>query len=222
MPGTPDRAIVFDFDGVLADSEAAHEQALVESAATLGLNVVRNDRPGRYVGVGDVEAFERIAADNRTELTPEQIRTLIGHKGAAFARLAHGGTVRTYPGSTELLHAVHARGIPVAVCSGSRRDDIVPMLEAMGLLPLLATVVSADDVERTKPDPAPYLLTAARLSLPPSKCTAIEDSPAGIAAALAAGFRVHAVCHTFARDRLSGAHHIHAAATDLTLDHLLA
>jgi beta-phosphoglucomutase len=217
-----ERAVVFDFDGVLADSESAHEEALVAASAKLGLTVIRNEIPGRYVGLGDVEAFERIAADNGVRLNEENMRLLIALKGVAFASRAHVGAAPAYPGSLELLRSVHDAGIPVAVCSGSRRDDIEPMLESMGILPLLRTVVSADDVEKTKPDPSPYLLTAERLGLPPARCIAIEDSPAGITAALTAGYRVHAVCHTFERAQLSAAHHTHACIADLTLDLLLA
>ena len=110
---------------------------------------------------------------------------------------------------------------PVAVCSGSHRGDIEPMLEGWDVLSLLQTLVSADDVDKTKPDPAPYLLAAARLSLDPARCVAIEDSPAGIAAARAAGFRVHAVCHTFERARLGDAHQVHDHISELSLDSIL-
>ena len=214
--------IVFDFDGVLVDSESVHERALLAAAAKLGMTAIRDERPGRYVGLGDVEAFERIAAANGRQLSADEMTLLIAMKGVAFGAASNAGAIDAYPGAVALLREASAAGHPVAVCSGSRRDDIEPILESLGVLPLLATVVSADDVEKTKPDPAPYLLVADRLGLSPARCLALEDSPAGITAALAAGLRVHALCHTFGPERLAGAHRIHDGISGLTLAALLS
>jgi beta-phosphoglucomutase len=208
----PIRAIVFDFDGVIADSEACHGQALATAAAALGLTI-HDPNPAWYVGLGDTECFERIALANRRSLTPDSLHIFKHHKAAAFADLSRAGHIVPYPGALELVRAAAAR-MPIAVCSGSRRGDIEPILAAHDLLGLLATLVTADDVPRTKPDPAPYLLTAQRLNVPPADCLAIEDSPAGIAAARTAGCQVHAVCHNFPRERLSQAHHIHPCIAD--------
>lgn len=217
----PARAIVFDFDGVLVDSEAVHERALLDAAAALGITPPRDDRPGRYVGLGDVEAFAMVARARGRELTPEELRRGITIKGEAFARAARSGSIPPYPGAVDLLRAV-ATVVPVAVCSGSRLADLEPVLRALGVSELLATVVSADDVPRTKPDPAPYRLVVQRLGLDASQCAAIEDSPAGISSARGAGLRVHAVCHTFERDRLAGAHYLHASIAELSVERLLA
>jgi beta-phosphoglucomutase len=217
----PARAIVFDFDGVLVDSEAVHERALLDAAAALGMTPPRGHRPGRYVGLGDVEAFALVARACGRELSPEELRRGIAIKGEAFARAIRSGSIPAYLGAVELLREAVA-AVPVAVCSGSRLADIEPVLRALGVLELLATVVSADDVERTKPDPAPYRLVVQRLGLDAPQCAAIEDSPAGIASARGAGLRVHAVCHTFERDRLAGAHHLHARIADLSVEWLLA
>src|SRR4051812_46849166 len=156
--------IVFDFDGVLVDSEAVHERTLLAAAAKLGMTAIRGERPGRYVGLGDVEAFEQIAAANGRRLSAEDMELLIAMKGVAFGAAAEVGAIDAYPGAVSLVREAAAAGHPVAVCSGSRRDDIEPLLDSLGVLGLLATVVSADDVEKTKPDPAPYLLVASRLA----------------------------------------------------------
>jgi beta-phosphoglucomutase len=209
----PPGAIVFDFDGVLVDSEAAHGAALAAAGESMALC-----QPGPphdwYIGLGDVECFRRMAEAGGRTLSEADIALLIERKAEAFAAECRAGNVNVFPGAVELVRAA-AEEAPIAVCSGSRRRDILPILETLGLVNLLRTVVTAEDVARTKPDPLPYLLTAERLGVPPGGCVAIEDSPAGVAAAVAAGYgRVHAVCHTFSRNRLAAAHHIHQCTRD--------
>jgi beta-phosphoglucomutase len=204
----PLRAIVFDFDGVLVDSEAAHGAGLAAAAAALGMEI-RGERPDWYVGLGDHECFERIARANGRVPDAGLIADLVARKAEAFCRLSREGRISAYPGSFELLRSAAGR-VPVAVCSGSHRRDIEPLLERHRASGLLSALVAADDVARTKPDPEPYLLAAKRLGVRPPDCVAIEDSPAGIASAVGAGLRVHAVCHSFPRERLGAAHHVHA------------
>ncbi|MEX2218215.1 MAG: HAD family phosphatase [Phycisphaerales bacterium] len=218
----PERAVVFDFDGVIVDSEAAHEEALVAAAGKVGLSVIRDEQPGRYAGLGDAEAFERIGAANGQRLSEETMRVLIALKGVAFSAIAQTGAIRAYPPTLSLMRALADAGVPTGVCSGSHADDVEPLLESLELLPLVRAVVTADDVKRTKPDPEGYLLAASRLGVPPARCVAVEDSPAGIEAAAAAGYRVVAVCHTFSRERLGGAHEVCERIDDLTVESLLA
>jgi beta-phosphoglucomutase len=213
-------AIVFDFDGVLVDSEAAHGEALGAAGAALGLSSPV-DRPGWYIGLGDAECFRQMAVFSGRKLTPLDLDLLMTRKALHFGRQCRAGRIAAFPGSIALVHAA-AEVAPIAVCSGSRRTEILPILEMLGLADLLSALVTADDVARTKPDPMPYLLTAARLSISPSACIAIEDSPAGIAAALAAGYRrIHAVCHTFEPARLAQAHQIHHSTEGMSVAELV-
>jgi HAD superfamily hydrolase (TIGR01509 family) len=211
----PPAAIVFDFDGVLVNSETAHGLALTVAGRHLNLEAP-DGGPGWYIGLGDAECFQRMATASGRQLAAEDLEFLKARKGEYFAEQCRAGGVAVFPGSVALVHAA-AEIAPVAVCSGSYRADILPILDTLGLSALLGTLVTADDVPRTKPDPLPYLLTAKRLGVSPGGCAAIEDSPAGIAAAIAAGYRhVHAVCHTFDADRLSEAHHIHRCTAELS------
>jgi beta-phosphoglucomutase len=213
-------AIVFDFDGVIVDSEAAHGVALAAAAELLALSPPQ-ERPDWYVGLGDAECFRRMGRASGRALTSEELERLIAGKAEVFARLCRQGRVAPIAGALELLRQC-AEVLPVAVCSGSRRADIEPVLSTLQVLPLLSALVTADDVDRTKPDPAPYLLTAARLRVSPCQCVAIEDSPSGIAAAVGAGYtQVYAVCHTFAARDLIGADHIQHRIADLSLAQLL-
>ncbi len=202
----PHRAIVFDFDGVLVDSEPAHGRGLAVAAAMLGMEI-REPNPRWYVGLGDTECFERIAASHGRSLDAGQLAMLIRSKAEAFSTASREGFIRLYPGAEKLVQAAALVG-PVALCSGSHARDIHPLLHSLGIAECFRTVVTADDVARNKPHPDGYLLAAERLDVDPSDCITIEDSPAGIAAARAAGYRVVAVCHSFPADRLAEAHEI--------------
>jgi beta-phosphoglucomutase len=199
-------AIVFDFDGVLVDSEPAHGRGLEVAAASLGMSV-REANPRWYVGLGDRECFQRIAAGNGRELSSDEMARLIRLKAEEFSRASQQGFVVPYPGAVELVRDVAGQR-PTGLCSGSHARDIVPLLDRLGIRACFRTLVTADDVSRNKPDPEGYRLAAARLGMTPEACTTIEDSPAGIAAARGAGYRVIGVLHSFPRERLVGAHEI--------------
>jgi beta-phosphoglucomutase len=214
-------AIVFDFDGIIVDSEPAHARSIEVALASLGLGFPSKNDYTRYIGRGDREVMAEVAADQGRAVTPEDMERLVRAKSGAFLDLAHSGFIKPYPGSVELLRAAADAG-PIAVCSGSERAVVEPVLESLGVLALLRTVVTANDVPKPKPDPAGYLLAARRLAVRPAEAVAIEDSPTGIRAARAAGYCVHAVCHSFPRERLTEAHDIHNVIADVTLAHLLA
>lgn len=211
MPET--RAIVFDFDGVIVDSEPGHARAIAVAVAGLGMTFRHEHDFGRYIGRGDRECLHEIAAENGRELSPRDMDLLVQAKAEAFMAAARSGLVRPYPGAVELIRAAAERG-PVAVCSGSVRGVVEPVLGILGLRQVLGAVVTCDDVTRNKPDPASYLLAAERLGIDPRQATAIEDSPTGIKAARAAGYRVVGVCHSFSAERLAEAHQVHAKIAD--------
>ncbi len=195
-------AFVFDFDGTLVDSEPLHEAALAQTLRPLGLEV----SPGSFVGLPDADAIRTAFAEARRDLPESRLRELLETKSAAAMRLWEAGRAAPYPGAVELVRALHRLGLDVAVCTAALRREVEPVLEQLGILPLLRCVTTADDVAASKPDPACYLLTASRLEVSPERCVAIEDSHAGVSAAAAAGCRVVAVGHTTPRERLSAAH----------------
>lgn len=215
------RAVVFDFDGVIVDSEPLHERACLVAARSEGMTFTHEDFVARCIGHGDRLAFDAIARLNTREPDADLIARLCERKTGAFLELLLEEAPAPHAGSVELIHAAAARG-PIAVCTGSRRDEVEPILDRLGVLDLLTTLVTADDVERTKPDPAPYALAARRLETPPTACVAIEDTPTGIASALAAGLRVLGVAQTLPRERLSEAHRVADALAFLTLDEILS
>lgn len=216
----PIRAVVFDFDGVIVDSEPAHAHAIEAALARIGVPFPGKHDYTRYIGRGDRECLVEVATEHGRNLDEPAIAQLVSYKAEAFLSTLSGGFIKPYEATIALLHAASARG-PVALCSGSQRESVLPVLDMLGLTSRLATIVTASDARRNKPDPEPYLLTAQRLGLHPSECVAIEDSPTGIRAARAAGYTVHAVCHSFPRERLTEATHIHDSSAMVRVEHLL-
>lgn len=197
-------AIVFDFDGVIADSEPLHEDALRFAARTAGMDFTHERYLAAYVGLDDRDCFAAIAADHGRVLEAEALRALHRAKAERFAALLRTAPVRTFPGVAELARAAAAEG-GAAICSGALLSEIAPMLNALGLRGVFGIIVTAESVARAKPDPEGYHLAVARLGRDARDCVAIEDTPKGIAAARAAGLRVLAVTHTLARGELGEA-----------------
>jgi beta-phosphoglucomutase-like phosphatase (HAD superfamily) len=211
------RAVVFDFDGVIANSEPLHFRALHDVLASTGVNLSERDYYARYLGFDDAGALHAIGADFGA-FGPEQVASLVSRKAVRFEELeADAGML--FPGAAAAIRRV-AASVPIGIASGARRDEILRVLEAAGLTDLFAAIVAAEDVSRSKPDPAPYLLAVRLLaavagdSLQPGDCVAIEDSRWGLESARQAGLRTIAVTHTYTLAELG--------AADLVLDSLEA
>jgi HAD superfamily hydrolase (TIGR01509 family) len=202
------KAIVFDFDGVLVDSEPVRFRAGTQAFAEAGLTLTWDRFITFWLGRTD-EAGLRDLLGQRFE-----------HEGARIAARRNAlygewlDEVPVCPDAAGLLRRVPP-GVRLAVATGSRRIEVDRILRRLGLVETFPVVVTAEDYEHAKPAPDPFLAAARRLNLPPSSCLAIEDTPAGVAAALAAGMPVVVV------DRGRGALRLdHATRTVVTLDHL--
>ncbi|MCC7389562.1 MAG: HAD family phosphatase [Phycisphaerales bacterium] len=215
------RAVIFDLDGTLADSEVAHERALLTAARTCGMSFTPDYFRERCVGLGEAGCFRMLAAEQGVGLDDGLLGVLVARKLALFTEAVGAGGVVAHAGAVELVRAAGAV-MPVAVCSGSSRASVEPMLRAIGLGEAFGVVVTSCDVVRHKPDPEGYLLAAGRLGVEPGACCAIEDSPTGIAAAVSAGMRVVAVGHSFGPERLAGAHEVVGSIAELTVARLRA
>jgi HAD superfamily hydrolase (TIGR01509 family) len=212
---------VFDLDGTLAESEAAHERALRAASETIGITFTHEYFRDHCVGVGERACFRMLASEHGIDLESEDVERLVASKLAAFLQEVGRGAVQAYPGAADLVRRAASR-VPIAVCSGSNSASVSAMLEAIGIAPVLSAVVTSDDISRPKPDPEAYLLAAARLGARPSRCVAIEDSPTGIESARRAGLRVVAVAHSLPRARLVAADALADAIAHLDIDDLLA
>lgn len=201
-PGTDaDHAIVFDFDGVIADSEPAHELAMRESARAQGLDFTHEQYVDRIIGFDDRDAFRIIAGLCGREPEPGLLEAMAADKVERFEAMVERGEIRVFEGAEALARAA-SDVVPIAVCSGALRNEVEMILERSGMRSLFRFVVTADDVPAAKPDPAGYLLTAQKLGVEPSRCVTIEDTPTGLTAARDAGYKLAAVGHSFSHDAL--------------------
>lgn len=200
-------ALIFDFDGVLVDSEPLHEWAIRQAVAQRGWTFTHEQFISGIVGRGDERAFATIAGWNGAELPDSLAAELLTRKRALMADGIRAGRFEPQPGAVEAVRKAASRG-PVAVCSGSVAGVVLPMLEAIGVREHIGVVVTAEDMARPKPAPDGYLLALERLGLRAEACMAVEDTPTGVASAKAAGLRVLAVCHTCPRETLREADHV--------------
>jgi beta-phosphoglucomutase-like phosphatase (HAD superfamily) len=207
-------AIVFDLDGVLADSEGLHVQAWERLFAAQGLPFEQRWAL-EWVGVPDVEIAAAVARQFSAPGDADQLVAgeLVAEKRRLFRELVREG-LQSFAGVPGEVERCVAGNLPVAVGTSSARAEATLMLEVMGLASLLPIVVAGDDVPRVKPAPDIYLEAARLLSIPSRQCIALEDSPGGIAAARAAGMTVAAVTTSFAADRLAGAARVFAAPAE--------
>ena len=210
------RGVVFDFDGVLADTEGLHLAAYQHVFAARGWTLSARDYFDRYLGFDDRGLVDAYARDRGLQLTPTETETLLDEKTAAFhARIASGNVL--YAGARACVARLAPR-FRLAVATGSLRAEVHEILGNAGVLHLFAAVVAADDVSATKPDPEPYLAAAKRLGLPPGDCAAIEDSRWGLAAARAAGMRTIGLTTTSPRALLTDAGLIVDTLDEITVD----
>jgi beta-phosphoglucomutase len=180
----PDRptAFLFDLDGTLISSDPLHRAVFAEVLAPWGVDMTE-DAYARHV-------HGRLNADIFADLAPGGDPVSLGEAKEAEFRRRLGDSAPPVAGVPAFLDAAEAAGIRVAVVTNAPRANAEAMLTAIGQRPRFAVVIAEGDAHAAKPDPAPYLLAAARLGVEPDACVVFEDSPAGIRAGLAAGARV--------------------------------
>ena len=216
------QSIVFDFDGVIVDTEPLHYRAFLRALQPFGVDFDYDRYVQQYIGYDDRDGLRAICGDFGVSLEESQVGELIQQKAEAFERIVDEG-VTPFPGAVELILSASAN-MPIAICSGALRRDIEAVLRGVGdgdLLNRFNVIVTADEVPHSKPDPRSYQLAAERLNLPADQCLAIEDTPAGLASACGAGMKTLAVAHSYGADRLAQADRIEDAMADVTLEKLL-
>jgi HAD superfamily hydrolase (TIGR01509 family) len=209
------KAVVFDFDGVLADSEPLHFRAFRDVLRGVGLVLTEEAYYARYLGYDDVRAFQAIAQDSGITLTEAEVGHLVAQKAVRLEALERGTSV-LFPGARNAVIRMAARR-PIAIASGARREEIERTLDREGLRSHFPVLVAAEDTAASKPDPAPYrraveLLALQRTGLRAFECVAVEDSRWGLVSARDAGLRTIAITHSYPAAALTDA--------DAVIDHL--
>jgi len=190
------RSIIFDFDGVIADTEPLHFAAFEHVFSKLGIPLTREEYFTKYLGLNDAAFLRAIHADRGRECDDERLRTIQCAKDEMY-QTSIFQSLGLRPGVSAFVRSVAERW-PIGICSGARRVEIDAILSQNGLAAAFNEIVSADDISTSKPEPAGYrhtveLLAAHAPGLLPRECLAIEDSVNGIRAARSAGIRTLAM-----------------------------
>ena len=218
------QAVIFDFDGVIADSEPLHFRAFQQALAEDGLELTPKEYYARYLGYDDVGAFQAFGEDHGVPMDTARLAALVARKGVKLQAMLSAGSV-LFPGAVDFVRAA-ASAVPIAIASGALRHEIEEVITAAGVGDLFAAIVASGDTPQSKPSPAPYRLAFERLQeasgsiLDPGRCVAIEDSRWGLESARGAGLRCVGVTNSYPADELTGAELVVSGLQALTLDAL--
>jgi beta-phosphoglucomutase len=185
-PPEPVQAILFDFDGVLVDSEPLRFKAGAQALAEIGMTLTWERFVRLWLGRTDEAGLQNILGD-RFAAEGERVAA---RRNALYE--AHLDEVPAFPDTLQLARRVPA-ALRLAVVTGSRRTEVTRILNRQGITGLFAIIITAENYTHAKPAPDPFLAAARQLGVTPVACLVIEDTTAGVAAACAAGMRVVAV-----------------------------
>jgi len=214
-------ALIFDVDGVIADTESVNARASVRMFRELyGVEVQPEDfRP--FVGTGDERYVEGVAEQHG--VTIDTAAAVERRRLSFFAELEQA-PLPALPGVLELVMAARDEpDVRLAIATSGQRNKQFPVIERTGLeLAWFDAIITGDDVTRKKPDPQIYLLAAERVNAPPARCIVFEDAPVGVQAAKSAGARCVAITNTVEADALAGADLIVGSLAEVGLPRLAA
>jgi beta-phosphoglucomutase len=211
-------AIIFDFDGVIADTEPLHFVSFRQTLAEVGINLTESDYYANYLGYDDRGCFLAALTAHQHSTDPATLRRLMQRKAHVYMESVKDHPV-VFNGVREFVDEA-AASYPLAVASGALRHEIEAILEQAGLRKDFLHITSAEDVTRGKPDPQSFLHALDGLNrqrkapeISAESCLVIEDSIPGIRGGKSAGMKVLAVANTHTIQDL---HEAHAAVQDFT------
>ncbi len=215
-------AIVFDFDGVIANSEPLHLETFQQVLATIGVRLDAAEYYERYLGYDDEGALRAVLSDRGLPADDGEVARLIAGKAQLLPRLLASEGILV-PGAAACVARLGAV-LPLAIASGARREEIELVLEARDLRHQFEVIVASGETPRSKPHPDPYARAIAELGAlgripagtPAAACVAIEDSHWGIASAQAAGLACVALTTSYPREALGLADHVVDSLDELT------
>lgn len=198
------KAVIFDLDGVLADTELFSGQASGKALKVHGIELT-DEEGKRAFGRRDIDSYSGYIESRGLDLNPKD---LVKEKDRIYSELIKG-KLKPIPGVAKLLKFLKKRGIPFAVASSGTPEKIRATLSELGFAGFFDIIVSAEDITKGKPDPEIFLKAAEKIGVNPGSCLVVEDAQAGIEAAKSAGMKCLALKspNTYGQD-LSGADRI--------------
>lgn len=222
------QAVIFDFDGVIADSEPIHCRAFLDVFPQFGFPLTEELYYRDYLGYTDVDTLEVLSKDFRVPLDAPTRQRMLELKAKRFEELIQTNKP-IISGVPAFVRMLRSNRIPLGICSGALRSDIDNILDGSELKGAFDVVVSADDVTKGKPDPQGFLLVLQRLGtklarpLQAGRCVVIEDSYWGLQAARSAGMKRIATTHTYpAQEMAPHAERVVNSVTQITIPDLEA
>jgi len=197
------RTIIFDFDGIIVDSEPIIMKLTQEMAAQLGWTVTEEEYYRDYLALDDRSIVEHLFTSHGQPVIRQQCEELVNWKSRVYGKVIENG-LPSLPGAVDFVRRA-AQDFPLAIASGSVRSEIEHLLGKLEIRDQFRIIASADDCQRSKPDPEVYLVALRRLKALPefqenplqaAECLAIEDAPGGIDAAHAAGIKCMGLAHS--------------------------
>jgi len=217
------QALIFDFDGIIANTEPLHFAGLHQTLKEIGIELPEAEYYADYLGYDDRGCILAALAANRRPVDAATVARLMKRKAEAYLESVKHHQV-VFAGVPEFVREA-ARTYPLAIASGALRHEIEYILETAGLRSAFQHITSAEDVTRGKPDPQPFLLALKALQqrnagFTPASCLVIEDSLPGIRGARAAGMKVVAVTNTHSVQDLHEAHAVTNSLLEIDLTEL--
>jgi beta-phosphoglucomutase len=203
-------AVLFDFDGVLVNSEPLHFQAFREVLAAEHIDLTEEEYYRELIGFDDKGAFRHVYERRGLDLSPRTFLAIMAGKSRAMMDLIYRKQFSALPGVEQFVRGLW-RDRPLAICSGALREEIEAMLEGIALRDCFSIITAAEDVTIGKPDPSGYLMTMKRVSerygreLEPKDCLIVEDAPTVIHSVRRVGFPTLAVTTSYPADKLAEA-----------------
>ncbi len=181
------KGILFDFDGVLVDSEPLHCKSFQETLAPLGIKFDEKRWYNEFAGTGSRTILKKLFEEYKLK---EDLDFWLKKRKEGFLKYAKQGELRITNGLIEFLDQIKEKQIKTTVSSSGNLDYILVLLKQLRLTKYFNEIISAEDIKNNKPNPEIFLLSAKKLDLSSSECLVVEDSVSGVAAGKAAKMKV--------------------------------
>lgn len=219
------RAVIFDFDGVIADSETMHFDAFNHCLEPYGIRISKQEYYNNYLGLSDIDLLIDLHESGTLDVDETQLAVIAENKKQLFKKLTDTDTA-IIDGVRQFLKLLKDNDIAIAICSGALLCEIESILNRASLQEYFETIVSADQVAKSKPAPDGFLLALERLNInhtpaiSAGQCVVIEDSRWGLKAGNAAGMKTIAVTNSYPADQLKSADMVVKHLNELTLEQM--